>query len=644
MNEEMSLDEAVDWLAADRSCLPFCGAGASIPAPACAPGIAVPLGATTRLLAEVAGWPDFDHSPGMERVRGDLLPESCYGAIASVAGTADHLRLWSSYAWSDVPGEPGPLPNAGHHLLVHIAQRHALPVLTTNFDCFIEDAAERQGLRPIVALPDRRDRFPKIRTRDGEVAVWKLHGSASDIGTIRSQAADLARSSPRALRDQLRLGAKRVLIVGYSGRDFDIFPVLAELATTAECVWVDLNFPPEHRAFTMRNCRRVTASFEDLARRFWRAHPAGSDAARTALDAVLSRSDTHSEEIRLRYVGRVRDATVASLAPVLNSNPRRASLALATAVATVADFPVVNEILAAGESTTVRGLLLESFAASSTDRHRDAEQAARAAGRAAWRAGDVFGVGRAEIAVCYARVRRFVGTIRDPEISAPSPEPVRAVLASARLVADVLLLSPVFAVASALVARRAENRRHYDALDFCADYAEQLIRLGGMVAVILGRLPRGTGRASDTMWRLIGAAASSVGYIRGVLNTKKYRSRGQPVTEAEEAAIAASFIGDAVAGALLARDNAARHLKQMTEASDADREAVRAAAERDLHRGYLLATRADVPSLQLKILLMVRRHGLIEPPLADPAGVVGRLQGEADEHAAAQVRHLLLGP
>lgn len=623
----MSVDEALDWLLQETPCLSFAGAGVSIPAPTCAPSVAVPLAATTELLATVAGRPGFETSPAMQTVHQRLLPESCYGSIATVAGTAAHLELWSSYAWHDAPAQPGPLPNAGHHLLARLADRHRTPVLTTNFDCFIERAAERQGLRTVVGLPDWRDRFPLLDVGDGEVAVWKLHGSALEIDTIRSQAADLARSSHRALRNQLRLKPARLLIAGYSGRDFDIFPLLAEYAANADCLWVDLAFGEEHRARLLPRCRMVTCSFEDLARRYWKA--VGSE----PVDEAVNRPTVVSNSIRVQFAQRVHDETVARLRPVLAEDPRRAALALATAVATVAEFGTVDEILGMDPQPLVRALLLQSFVSHSLDQHLDAERAARQARRGAWHSFDVFGLGRAEIALTYARVRRFVGTIREPGIRRPSAGRFRAVVASVRLVADVFLLAPLFMIAGVFVRGRHENRRHYDALDFSADYVEQLIRFGAMSGVLLSRLPwRAGGPALRLMWRTFGVLAGSVGYMRGVLNIRKYLNRNSTGSESESAVLAASLVGDSVAGAIAARNAAADRLRH--EATDGE-------ANRQLLDSYRLATSANVPSLQLKILLIMHRYGIPLPADADLDRIISRLQGEADRFAGDQIRTLL---
>ncbi|WP_406109198.1 SIR2 family protein [Micromonospora globbae] len=647
----MTLDEAVDWLDADVPCLVFAGAGVSVSAPAGAPGVAVPLGATLDLLTSLSGPLPRDATAAMADVSKRLLPELVYGSVAAVAGTADHLRLWESYAWTATPTGPGPHPNAGHSLLAWLGHRHHLPVVTTNFDRLLEEAVARQGLRPVVGLPDRRNRFAAPVAGTGAVAIWKLHGTAVRVDTIRSQAADLARGSHRALARSLPRRPQRLLVVGYSGRDFDVFPWLAGLAGGARTLWVDVAFPPDHPARTVRSCTRLAADVEELARRFWRTATADPERRRwrLAVEAALARPAGEADLTRRRYAERVETATVAHLGPVLRADRARATVCLASALSTAADFRTTLTVLesaALGPAESVRSRLLRFFALESMDRHRDAERCAAVALRQAWSARDVFGLGRAEMAVAYARIRRFIGTIREPDLPRPRLRRDLPPRAAARLFADVALLAPVFAVAVLVVRRRTEGRRHYDALEFAGDYVEHAIRTGALIAAAGERLPAWLARwPLRVMWRTVGAAASAVGYLRGVVNSRKYLTRlagrDAPV---RDAVVAASLAGDAMAGAIAARDAALASWRRM-DTPGADREVLRSAAGRELREAFRLATRAANPSMAIKVLLEMRRQGFPLPATDDEVrALAGRMQGEADEAVApAVVARLLAG-
>ncbi|MFF4893428.1 SIR2 family protein [Micromonospora chersina] len=645
----MTLDEAINWLESDVPCLVFAGAGVSVSAPAGAPGVGVALDATLGVLASLAGPLSDDTAAAVADVWKRMLPESCYGSIAAAAGTADHLRLWESYAWTATPDEPGPHPNAGHSLLAWLAHRHRLPVVTTNFDCFLEEAVLRQGLRPVVGLPDRRNRFDAVLAAEGEVAIWKLHGSARRIDTIRSQAADLARSSHRALKRGLPRRPERLLILGYSGRDFDVFPWLADLAATADTLWIDRKFGPDHRARTVPTCTRLELSFEEVAQHFWRTPSADQQRGRwrEAIEAAVTRPVAETDETGRQFATRVEMATVTHLGLALRGDRGLAALSLASALSTAADFSTALQVLEAGAlgpAEHVRSRLLRFFALESMDRHRDAETCAAAARLQAWSDRDVLAFGRAEIALVYARIRRFIGTIREPDLPRPRLRFDRPLRAAVRLLADVVLLAPLFAVAAIYLRRRTEERRHYDALDFACDYLEHTIRTGALISIVVERLPGSLGRwPLQAMWHAISAAGSAVGYMRGVINIRKYLARlvgsDAPVMDA---VVAASLVGDSMAEAIASRDSALAMLKR-TDPLGADGREPRATAERELHKALHLATVAGNPSMKLKVLLVMNRHDMPLPVTReDIETIVGSMQGEADEAIASALAARLI--
>lgn len=632
------------WLDRDTPFLAMAGAGLSIPAPTCAPGVEKVLRTTIDVLTTAALPVTGPDNPADFAFESRLLPESCYGAIAAAAGRADHLRLWEAYGW--IGADPGvPQPNAGHHLLVEQAARTGVPVLTTNFDLFLEQAAALQGLDAQVCLPRRDGTFAGEPVRSDAAAVWKLHGTALDPRTLRSQPPDLVRSSYNALRTALPSGLNRFLIVGYSGRDFDVYPWLRALVARADVLWIDLKFPPDHRARAVPDCLTCEASFEEVARSYLAAHRADSPAGRAAAVAAMV-DPLVSDRGREQFAERVEGAVREHVGAVVAGEPHLARLALTVMINTVADFPQAIRLARTGadlRSGDPRLLLALEFALDSSDRLRSADLVARAARRRALLSGRVLLAGRAELALSYCRLRRHKSTFTEPEVRSAYRNPRRSTLAFARILLDAAVLAPLYVYASVMAARDTEDFGRYDALGFTADYIENLIRIAAVVRRVLERMPAaGLNRILDKeAWRFLGVLARRAGYMRGVLNVAKYRARRE---RNFEALFGSEVVGDLVAGALAERD-AALHCLSLADApgvQDAVRGELLDEALKHLLSALDGARRCGSPSLVIKILLIMRTRGWVGPMGPEKLdGLMRALQGEADRAAVPILRALL---
>jgi len=629
----ISIDEAVRWLADDAPFLAVAGAGLSIPGPACAPSVPLVLQTTVEVLCESVAPLSGRGGLGNLRFRERLLPESCYGAIASSAGTAEHLRLWESYGWVGTT-EAVPRPNAGHHLLVERAAQYGTPVLTTNFDLFLESAAVAQGLDPLVCLPRTDGSFEAEIGGEGRVAVWKLHGTAEKPGSLRSQPADLVRSSYSALRKLIGPEVARLLIVGYSGRDFDVFPWLRALAKGKQTLWVDLAFGSAHRAHALPGCLTCEASFDEVAGRFL----AGRAALGSPVSGFVPCADPVAQEaVRAEFRARVREAVRRGVDDVIERDPERARLALAVTLNTAADFPQVVSLVKASDglrTADARTLLALHFALDSMDRFRSAEAVARTARRRALAARQALLFGRAEFGGCYSRLRRFYSTFTTPQVRSAYDGRRRTLVGFLRAALDAALLLPLFVYARVLIRRGGEGLRRYDALAFASEYVEHLIRVAAALQRLIVRLPRPAAAVIDRgMWAGLRRTAQRIGYMRGVLNTAKYQARRE---QSLDAIFASQVVGDLVAGAIAARDAALSCLAAADgEGLDAHaRAGLLTQAEAYLWESMESAWKCGNPSLVLKDLLILHDHGF-DPPLSrsDIAELCESLEGEADRAA-----------
>ncbi|TYB47858.1 SIR2 family protein [Actinomadura chibensis] len=650
MTKTIRTDEAVAWLTSPGPCLSIAGAGLSIPAPACAPSVPTVISETLGTLAEIAGVPEGSPDALSPEFRERLLPESCYAAIAAVMGTARHLKLWGAYdwvAWRD--GADAPRPNAGHHLLAQLAARDGLPILTTNFDCFLEAAVRRQGRRAVIGLPARGTSFSGRRPRGAdEVAVWKLHGSAADTARLRSQSADLVRSSFRALRGDYVGGAVKILVVGYSGRDFDVFPWLFRYARGRDVLWVDRKFDGDHRARTIPGVTLCETSFEDLAREYWRVHDRepGHEEGASAVKGAVAVPASVSDTVRSRFERRLRDAVRCRIGEVVTGE-QSALEALAVTLNTVADFPQTVELLTGRPDpcTTLRGIMALQFAEESMDQFVTAGRLAVRARSQALRRRDVLGFGRAQLAVVNCRFRDRGGIIQDRRVrSRLVPRRLRT-RALAGMVVAAWLLFPLFGWALLRGRVRRESTRFYDALDFAFDYIEHLVRICSVVAHVLQRLPAAPRRTvARLMWTPVGFAARLAGYMRGVLNVAKYRARLAPGSAVDTGGLShAEVVGDVMAGGISARDAGQRLLALSAATADpAERSALRGQAEDHLVEALRLADVCGNPSLALKVLLVMKDGDLSLPvPPHRIDGYLQRLEGAADNAAVDRLRALL---
>jgi len=145
-------------------------------------------------------------------------------------------------------------PNSNHITIARLLQRGLVrEVLTTNFDLLIEKALEQTGEHIGVnyEVYFTEDEFSGIDTHPPLPAIFKIHGSAGDEGSMRvtlSQVASQRLSQGRAKVLEHFLASERgiVLVLGYSASDdFDINPVLSAIDPKKTIIFVS-HTPGEH--------------------------------------------------------------------------------------------------------------------------------------------------------------------------------------------------------------------------------------------------------------------------------------------------------------------------------------------------------------------------------------------------------------
>lgn len=218
----------------DRDFVLFCGAGISESAPSSAPlwtpmRDAIIQGSIDRTVKAGSNWDQpyparmaaFAKHPVLSRI----APEILFQVVEASLGIGPFASLLASVGLGK--------PNKNHRAIAALADRgHISSIVTTNFDCHIEQCLSDIGV-PFVTLPDESSvETWKDNSRGAQgLVLFKIHGSldrtASLVATVKAAGRTLSRHKACALRDLL--STRQVLLIGYSGRDYDVFPALLDL-------------------------------------------------------------------------------------------------------------------------------------------------------------------------------------------------------------------------------------------------------------------------------------------------------------------------------------------------------------------------------------------------------------------------------
>jgi tetratricopeptide (TPR) repeat protein len=178
----------------------------------------------------------------VEEVLETIQPEIFYERLMTLAGN-DALKVWEILdcfrGYRTIDGS-GLGPTLAHHLIVRLALESDAPILTTNFDCLFEEAAAAQGVTVVSA--------DALRSLSGRgqpgIVVWHIHGRLQDgVTALATTMAKITRPNPKLNETLAALALRRHLaIVGYSGRDLDLFPTLRALDQVKRPFWLDIGF------------------------------------------------------------------------------------------------------------------------------------------------------------------------------------------------------------------------------------------------------------------------------------------------------------------------------------------------------------------------------------------------------------------
>jgi hypothetical protein len=142
------------------------------------------------------------------------------------------LGLWETLCFSE--WENPPHPTLTHRAVVAYSLKNHAPILTTNFDALFEMAPEAQNVDLLVPPTITLEKL-NAPIDTGHVRIVKLHGTIGNRGCDTSNIQTTMTSISVTNFDVLSylgtlLEQKSIAIVGYSGRDLDLFPAIRNLS------------------------------------------------------------------------------------------------------------------------------------------------------------------------------------------------------------------------------------------------------------------------------------------------------------------------------------------------------------------------------------------------------------------------------
>jgi len=189
----------------------------------------------------------------MDAIR-DALPEVFYQGLLGLVGSVA-VQPWTTLtihthkpeAFKNYVG-----PTLGHLAITYLSWHNSTPIITTNFDTFFESAAYALGLSPVVYVPSPTTKWKIASMNSSEVSVWKVHGSADKPESICTTLEKISTVNlPLISRLKDLFGQYRPCLLGYSGRDIDIFPFITSFPfrDNLPAFWVCKEFPYTHGIF-----------------------------------------------------------------------------------------------------------------------------------------------------------------------------------------------------------------------------------------------------------------------------------------------------------------------------------------------------------------------------------------------------------
>lgn len=164
----------------------------------------------------------------------DKLPQSMYELMPEVVFQAAQDIL-GTYAVKALKFCELATYNSNHEFLAHFLKRNRelgrkTIIVTTNFDCLLEDAMKHIGLKESEDFLIHSTNDESSIAENKFIDIFKPHGTVQNDASVITTLRGVGLRLPDKKADLLRfiLENHTVFFVGYSGYDLDIYPVIKE--------------------------------------------------------------------------------------------------------------------------------------------------------------------------------------------------------------------------------------------------------------------------------------------------------------------------------------------------------------------------------------------------------------------------------
>jgi tetratricopeptide (TPR) repeat protein len=370
------------------------GAGVSFPYPSVLPRAHEMLHMVLNASAPL------EASPSELDAIAETQPELFYQALIEFVGQRA-ASMWSIILNPDQYHNQLPRlslgPDIGHLAVTLLAWMWNLPIVTTNYDIRLEQAARRLGLSPMVCHPRSPQGYRTVTRGAREIAIWKVRGSVDNPDSLETTLYSITHLDEH-LRRQLRdlFETHRCCLMGYSGRDFDILPEIAGFKLPVHGYWLDVSFNAQHRIYLLSD-RFIAIDGSSTSFALSLQSRAGGrtkhDTAFHRFQEAVEASELTSakekqkleEEARARIAEIARARLTSFFETVLpTSNPKRLlihGLALATIGETQTALTYLDRFLSVNSDSSLacRALVIKAYCFNELSRYRESEEVARAA-------------------------------------------------------------------------------------------------------------------------------------------------------------------------------------------------------------------------------------------------------------------------
>jgi hypothetical protein len=593
----------------------FVGSGISTISPSALPSAGEMIAETVEAVAPA-------HIEGEEKKHlvTEALPEIYYELLADVVGN-NAIEVWEALRfWKDHPAlcGLGLGPNSGHLLLVYLAWLGKVPIITTNFDTLLEEAATKLQLTPVTSIPGDSRGYCQANAQD-QVAIWKIHGSVDDLTSIQTTlrtitAADWGKLSQ--IREQFERDGADVCLIGYSGRDIDLFPFIADWPLSKRLFWVNKSgFSPDHMIHQQPSrFIAVIGLIEDWAKGVIERLE-GRDVRIEILKQNLEHRVRGQDELTVKNVYKkvLREHIHHVLDPLLPSDDPKRLLIHALALRSVGEnkrswsyadrFVSEAKVRSVEPRLLCRGLLLQASLAHELSHYEDSQYFAETAQQVAKNNGLKAIEAEAIMAADEALRMQHL-----PRLG------FRDWIHFLRLPAWGVFFSFIIHALTLRAKVRQSQELEHDIARARFIYIEHLIRLGAIVQAALLRLfplPFVVRFAMKRWWHPIELRSYELGYAHGIANARKYAERLEIAPRTSLIISAGMLYGllSARTGSAIGHRDRGEHLAEEARRAKTDKKRTepQQQAIREFELGYQEAMTAGNASLALKILID-RRH------------------------------------